>query len=91
MTSDQSDNTNDPDELIVNTPMPFPDDTDDAELEIVPEQGETHPVFGSKIQPQEIHDQNLVGSDDGEAIRRETRTVNYDPEQDPRVQGPSAL
>ncbi|HUP26712.1 MAG TPA: hypothetical protein VM124_03655 [Candidatus Limnocylindrales bacterium] len=89
MPTDLPQNNDDPDELIVNDTGLAAEVSSLAELEADPGQGETHPVFGSKIQPQEIHDQHLVGSDEiTGSLRGEDRIVNFDPEQDPRLQAP---
>ena len=51
---------------------------------------EPHPVFGSQMQPQEVHDKNIVGPDDsGTVPHGEDKTSSFDPEADSRMQLPA--
>ncbi len=74
--------------LLGHAPVQPPSAVDDSEQlksEILPETSDAYPVFGSQV----IHDEKIVGTDDPiMPLGGEDRTVNYDPENDPRMQEP---
>lgn len=70
-------------------PPPVNDDTDEPAAEAASEPGDTHPVFGSNVQPQEILDENIVGTPEPTLpTKGEPNVVNFDPENDPRTRIP---
>jgi hypothetical protein len=89
VSDDQTTNDNTQDDLPSFTPLPPPvsEGNDEPAAEAATEPGDTHPVFGSDVQPQEIVDEKIVGMDEQvKPIKGEPNVMNFDPENDARIQ-----
>lgn len=76
------------DDLPSYVPIPPEEADKDQETDAAAavEPGDTHPVFGSNVQPQEIYDEKIVGPvQTGETPADEASMGGFDPENDPRT------
>lgn len=83
------------DDIIIPNSNPVgtsPTHPDEEELQAQSEAvagSEPHPVFGTQMQPQEVHDKNIVGPDDSKNVpHADDKGSSFDPESDPRMQLP---